>query len=148
MRARLIISLAIVILTAYFFAACIVISGDIGSSDAAVLESKTWVLISYGTVGQLKIVSEGVKITATFDPDETEVSGSSGCNHYFGDYKVTGSTLSVFNIGWTEMACLTPEGVMELEQVFLTMMTAAESFEIQGGLLIIFTANDQLLKFR
>jgi heat shock protein HslJ len=142
------ISLAIIILAAYFLTACDVIGGDTGSSDSAALESKTWVLISYGTEGQLQTVLEGVEITATFNPDEAEVSGSSGCNHYFGDYKVAGSGLSLSNMGWTEMACLTPEGVMEQEQEFLSMFATAESFEIQEDKLIIFTANDQLLKFK
>lgn len=141
------IGLAIIILTGYLLTACDVIGGDTGFSDAAVLESKTWVLISYGTEGQLKTVLEGVEITATFNPDEAEVSGSSGCNHYFGDYKVTGSELSVFNIGWTEMACLTPEGVMEQEQLFLSMLTAAERFQVQEGQLTLFLADDQVLKF-
>ena len=135
------------ILIAYLLTACDVIGGDTGPSDTAALESKIWVLISFGTEGQLQTVLEGIEITATFNPDEAEVSGSSGCNHYFGDYKVTGSGLSLSTIGGTEMACLTPEGVMEQEQVFLSMLAAAESFEIQEDQLTIFTANDQLLKF-
>jgi heat shock protein HslJ len=45
------------------------------------------------------------------------------------------------------MACLTPEGLMEQEQVFLSILVAAERFEIQEDQLTIFTANDQLLKF-
>ena len=138
---------AIFILTAYSLTACGVIGGDTGPSDTAALESKIWVLISFGTEGQSQTVLKGVEITATFNPDEAEVSGSSGCNHYFGDYKVTGSGLSLSTIGGTEMACLTPEGVMEQEQVFLSMLAAAESFEIQEDQLTIFTANDQLLKF-
>jgi heat shock protein HslJ len=147
MRNGLKIGLVIIILTANLLTACEVIGGDTGSSDIAALESKTWVLISYGTEGQLQTVLDGVEITATFNPDEAEVSGSSGCNHYFGDYKITGSGLSLSNIGWTEMACLTPEGVMELEQLFLSMLTAAESFQVQEGQLTLFLADDQVLKF-
>ncbi|KPK93714.1 MAG: hypothetical protein AMJ88_06905 [Anaerolineae bacterium SM23_ 63] len=147
MRDEVKIGVMIFILIAFILTACSVIGGDTGYSDAAVLGSKTWVLISFGTEGQLQTVLEGVEITATFNHDEAEVSGSSGCNHYFGDYKVTGSGLSLSNIGWTEMACITPEGVMEQEQVFLAMFAAAESFEIQEDQLSIITADDQFLKF-
>ena len=141
------IGLVIIILSTYLLGACDVIGGDTGSSDSAALESKTWVLISHGTEGQLQTVLAGVEITATFNPEEAEVRGSSGCNQYFGEYKVKGRELSVSNIAFTEMACLTPEGVMEQEQEFLSIFVAAESFEIQEDKLIIFTANDQLLKF-
>ncbi len=147
MRGGLKIGLVIIILSTYLLAACDVIGGDKGSNDAAVLESKTWVLISFGTEGRLQTVLEGVEITARFDPDEAEVRGSSGCNQYFGDYKITRSELSIFNIAWTEMACLTPEGIMEQEEEFLAMLTASESFEIQEDQLTIFATNDLLLKF-
>ena len=39
------------ILIAYLLTACDVIGGDTGPSDSAVLESNTWVLISYGEEG-------------------------------------------------------------------------------------------------
>jgi heat shock protein HslJ len=137
---------AIFILTAYLLTAC-VIGRDTSPSDSAALESKTWVLISYGEEGGLQALLEGVEITATFIPGEAAVRGSSGCNHYFGDYEVTGNELSVSNIAFTEMACLTPEGVMEQEQVFLSMLAAAESFQVHGKQLTISSAGDQILKF-
>ena len=135
------------ILTAHLLTACDVIGGVTSSSDSAALESKTWVLISYGVEGRLETVLKGAEITVMFIPDEDEIRGSSGCNHYFGDYEITGSELTVSNLAFTEMACLTPEGVMEQEQLFLSMLTAAESFQVQGKQLIILSANDQVLKF-
>jgi heat shock protein HslJ len=124
-----------------------VIGGDTSSSDSAALESKTWVLIYYGEEGRLQAVLEGTEITAAFIPDEAAVRGSSGCNHYFGDYRAARGELSISNIAFTEMACLTPEGVMEQEQLFLSMFAAAESFQVQENQLTIFSADDQILKF-
>ena len=136
------------ILTAHLLTACDVIGGDTGSNDSALLKSKTWVLISYGEEGRLQSVLEGVEITVMFNPDEDEIRGSAGCNHYFGEYKITGSELTVSRIAFTEMACLTPEGVMELEQLFLSMLAAAEGFRVQEDHLTIFTAGDQILNFK
>lgn len=142
------IGLVIFILTAYILTACDVIGGDTNPSDSAALESKTWVLISYGEVGGLQAVLAGAEITAIFIPGEAVVRGSSGCNHYFGDYEVARSKLSVSNIAYTEMACLTPEGVMEQEQLFLSMLAAVESFQVQEKQLTIFSADDRILKFK
>ncbi len=147
MRDGMRIGVVIFILTAFILTACDVIGGDRGSSDATILESKSWVLVSYGTGDHLQTPLEGIEITATFNPDENTIQGSSGCNHYFGEYKISGSELSLSNIAWTEMACLTPEGVMEQEQVFLSILAAAESFKIQEDQLIIFAADGRLLKF-
>lgn len=148
MRDMLKIGLVIFILTAYILTACDVMGGDTSPSDSAALESKIWVLISYGEEGRLQAVLEGMEITAIFIPGEAVVRGSSGCNHYFGDYEVTGSELSVSNIAFTEMACLTPEGIMEQEQLFLSMLAAAESFQVQEKQLTIFSGDDQILEFK
>lgn len=135
------------ILIAYLLTACDVIGGDTSPSDSTALESKTWVLISYGEEDRLQAVIEGTEITVIFNPGEAEVHGSAGCNNFFGSYETAGSELSVSNIAFTEMACLTPEGVMDQEQLFLSMLTAAEGFQVQEGQLTIFVADDQILKF-
>jgi heat shock protein HslJ len=115
-------------MTVIALTACGAKGEDIRPSDEGALADETWVLASYGVEGDLKRVLEGIEITAVFIPDKAVVRGSSGCNHYFGDCEVAGRELSVSNIAFTEMACLTPEGVMEQEQLFLSMLAAAGSF--------------------
>lgn len=148
MRDMMKILFVIFILSAHLLTACNVIRGDTRSSDSAALESKTWILVSYGEEGRLEAVLEGTEITATFNPSEIGVRGSSGCNQYFGDYEVNGGELSISNVAVTEMACPSPEGVMDQEQLFLSMFVAAERFQVQEDHLTIFSANGQLLKFR
>lgn len=86
------------------------------------LEGTSWELTTYGKTKPI----EGTTITAKFE--EGQVHGSSGCNTYFGSYEVSGGTISVGQIGMTEMACLEPEGSMEQEMVYLQFLGEAKSF--------------------
>jgi heat shock protein HslJ len=106
------------------------------------LEGVTWSLERYGDT----VVLDGSEITAVFDSGEGQVSGSAGCNHYFGGYQVSGSSLTVSQIGYTEMYCMYPEGVMEQESEFLRALQAAESYEVQdNGILVINCGDSQLV---
>ena len=78
---------------------------------------------------------------------EGEVSGSAGCNTYWAGYEVKGSKLSIFEMVFTEMACISPEGVMEQEQVFLSLLAKAQSFEADDTTLTIFCSGGQQLYF-
>ena len=111
-----------------------------------VIEDIKWVLDSYGEPENLKTVLDGTEITATFDSARKRVSGSAGCNSYFGDYQIGDNKLTFLVIGHTEMYCLEPEGVMEQETQYLRLLSAAESYEIIDGKLQI-VAGSQLLIF-
>ena len=108
--------------------------------DTKTLEDITWVLESYGEQSNLQVVLEATEITATFNSSEDTVRGSSGCNTYGGVYEVDGSKLSISNIYYTEMACIEPEGVMEQETEYLSLLSNTESYEIIDGKLRITTA--------
>ena len=111
------------------------------------LEDKEWILESHNDNGNVREVLNGSEITATFDSAEKVVSGTAGCNHYFGDYEVDGNRLSLSSVGSTEMACMEPQGVMEQEQRYLNTLLAAESYQISGEQLQI-TAGNDVLTFR
>ena len=87
------------------------------------------------------------EITATFKSTKSEVSGSAGCNTYFAGYEVRGSKLSIFEMAFTEMACVSPEGVMEQEQEFLTILSDAQSFQVDDTTLAIFCSGGKQLYF-
>ena len=119
-----------------FLAAC-----GTGASD---LESKTWVLKSYGEPGNPQSVLKDTEITAEFNSAEGQVVGSAGCNRYFGSYEVKGDKLSIPGpIGHTEMWC---EGAMEQEEQYLEALQAAESYKIEDGELRL-TCGNQMLVF-
>jgi hypothetical protein len=72
----------------------------------------------------------GTTPTAEFSADQ--ISGSAGCNTYFGTYTLSGSDISIGDLASTEMACMDPEGVMEQDQVFLSALQSAASFRLNG----------------
>ena len=117
------------------------------STPDSMLDDTKWFLRSYGEQNNLEAIIEGTEITATFNSAEGKVSGSGGCNTYFARYRVKGSTLSIFEMAWTEMACVSPEGVMEQEDVFLSLLARAQSFEADDTILTIFCSGGQQLYF-
>lgn len=117
------------------------------SAPGSMLEDTKWFLRSYGEQDDLKAIIEGTEITATFNSAEDEASGSGGCNTYFARYEVKGSKLSIFEMAFTEMACISPEGIMEQEQVFLSLLHNAQSFQADDTTLTIFCSGGRTLYF-
>ncbi len=63
-------------------------------------------LVASGDPANPTVVAEGIKITATFNPDGT-VNGSGGCNNYTGGYTLAGDQISVGPLASTMMFCET-----------------------------------------
>ena len=82
----------------------------------------------------------GTTITLAFD-DSGAVSGNSGCNSYSGNYTVNGTSLSIGPLISTQMAC--EPDVMDQEQLYLSALQGAASFDLPGGQLVIFDAGGQ-----
>jgi heat shock protein HslJ len=98
-----------------------------GPSAAAVpLVGPNWSLTTLGG----KSVLEGTKLTAVFS-GEDGVSGSAGCNNYFGRVRVEAGRLSVGPLGSTMMEC-GRDGLMEQEMLYLASLQAATSYTVQG----------------
>jgi len=129
--------ICLLLITLVFLTAC----GGVLGSDQLDLSGTTWKLISYG--GKLPI--EGKSMTANFDGKE--ISGSASCNHYFGEYQIKGNQLRIEGLGWTEMACMDPEGIMEQEQAVMGMLSNSDTFAIQGDRLEIKTTTGESLIF-
>ncbi len=91
------------------------------------LNGTAWTLESYGG----KSLIGDSAMTATFEAGE--VSGSASCNHYFGSYKINGDQITVDGLGWTEMACMDPEGIMEQESTIMAMLSTTVSYKIEEG---------------
>ncbi len=107
------------------FAACS--SGD----DAASLTDSPWQATQYlDASGGLADPAEGTILSATFDGEE--VTGSAGCNNYFGAYTTDGDAISIGPLASTQMFC---EGGMDEETAYLTAIQTADSFEISGDTL-------------
>ncbi|MFC2008960.1 META domain-containing protein [Chloroflexota bacterium] len=95
------------------------------------LEDSSWALEAFGQPGNLTPAIAGKEPTIDFDSDE--LSGSAGCNSYFGSYTSDKyGALEVSQLGNTEMACMEP-GVMQQEQFFLDALRLAESYRVVKG---------------
>lgn len=91
------------------------------------LEGTPWVLSTYNN-GENAMVSvlEETRVTANFEDDQ--VSGSAGCNNYFGSFEATEDTISIGPLASTMMLCAEP--VNEQEQRFLAALESATSYQV------------------
>ena len=108
------------------------------------LEDKNWVLKSYlDQAGELIDVSSEINITAAFE--DGQVKGVAGCNDYFGGYQIAGNEISISSLASTEMFCIDPPGVMDLESAYLSAMATAATFEVTDENLIIANASGDII---
>lgn len=85
----------------------------------------------------------GSTITMRFGADG-KVNGSAGCNDYDGSYSVTAKAIKITDIGVTKKACTEPVGVMEQEAQFLNALKTVATFQREGNLVGLRTAEDAL----
>jgi heat shock protein HslJ len=116
---------------------------------AADIENIDWTLVSYGDQNNPTTIHPQTPsdITARFSGGD--ITGSAGCNNYFGTYLSPGNSLSITIDGTTMMLCNPPE-VMNQESTFISALEAAQAYQIMGnklkisyvGGVLTFTTND------
>jgi heat shock protein HslJ len=105
----------------------------------AALEGTPWLLTSmYTDRDSMSSLVWGVDATAVVE--DGIIGGTTGCNHYSGEFTVDGNTVEVGELVQTEMYCTEPEGVMEQEASYLRWLTQVESYEIVRDRLTFFNA--------
>jgi heat shock protein HslJ len=115
-----------------------------GSSpaDSSSLQGTQWVLVTLGGEALLP----GTAPSAEFSADQ--ISGSAGCNTYFGVYAVSGSEIIISDVASTEMWCMEPEGVMDQEMAFLNALHTVASYRVDADRLELYDeAGTQILVF-
>lgn len=109
------------------------------TSPTASLEGSTWSLASYVTPsGEEKAIIPETRITAEFN--EGQVSGTAGCNNYFGSFTLDGDAITFGPTGSTMMFC-TPDELMLQETAYLAILGTVKSYEINDGQLILKNGN-------
>ncbi|MCA9990251.1 MAG: META domain-containing protein [Pseudomonadales bacterium] len=100
-----------------------------------------WVLVGYGDALNPTVVEEGLVITALFSSSDATVSGSGGCNNYFGGYTAddNGSLTIDGPIGSTMMAC---ESGMETEAAYLAALQTVSAWTLtaEGRLALTYSS--------
>ncbi len=115
------------------------------SSDPTLggLTTSNWILASYGTAEAPIAVLPEAPINLLFTQDG--ISGSAGCNTYFGQFHYDINVLGFSAVGNTLMACTDP-AVMTQESDYLNALRTATSYVIDNGVLKI-TYQDGVLTF-
>ena len=109
------------------------------------LEGTNWLLDRYfDGIGAMIQPLPGTAITAFFGPDGS-LSGSSGCNTYAAPYTADGSSLSISAPTGTQQFCADPDGIMEQEQQYLTLLPTATSYTLSSGFLTVSDANGRMI---
>ena len=70
------------------------------------------------------------------------LTGSGGCNHLSGKYKVEGDRIAITELGANLAGCPAPAG--EIEGLFLNALARAEAFRSDGGNLVITGAGGEI----
>ncbi len=88
------------------------------------LDGTSWVVTRINA----SAVLTGTNVTMAFA--DGQVSGSNGCNRYFGPYTLAGSAFSAPRLASTQMAC--DAAVMTQEQAFMKALAAAVTLRPAG----------------
>ncbi|MFN2165093.1 MAG: META domain-containing protein, partial [Anaerolineae bacterium] len=108
------------------------------------LAETVWDVISYNNGREAVVgVMDGTEISASFGADG-QVSGNAGCNQYSASYSVDGNAIEIGPAATTFMFCAEPTGVMEQESEYLAALASAATYRIEGDLLEMRTAADQI----
>jgi len=101
------------------------------TSPALQLEGTTWKLTSLATETGVNNTLPNTTITAIFD--DGNVTGSSGCNRYFGSYQLNKTEINFGQVGSTLMFCADPDGVMTQETTYLLLLKDVASYAISNN---------------
>jgi heat shock protein HslJ len=105
------------------------------------LDGTAWTLLSIDGNEDAPDGTAIIEIEITLELRAGQVSGSSGCNTFGGMYSANAEgAFTVSELFWTEMGCLDPPGIMELEQQYLDELAnvAAYEHDIPNNRLLLF----------
>lgn len=110
-----------------------------------------WTLFGWGTGNDPQSLLDGTEITLDFTGAgaglKGRISGSSGCNNYFGSYEISGDLIKITGIGSTKKYCAAPDGLMRQEAHFLTLLGSVRGYHLYGEQLDIEDESGQILFF-
>ena len=105
--------------------------GQPAPSEAIELDGTRWDVVELG----------GEPVTGdaqgTLDFSGGQVSGVGFCNGFGGVYELDGTELTFGELAQTLMACLEPEGVMELESAYMAALNSATAYRLDGDNLVL-----------
>ena len=82
----------------------------------------------------------GTDVTATFGSDGS-LTGSAGCNDYNASYTTDNGTIEITQPAATRKFCAEPEGVMDQEAAYLSVLPTAVAYHVDGTVLELLSAD-------
>ncbi|MCX5518697.1 YbaY family lipoprotein [Kaistia defluvii] len=110
----------------------------VNPGPSAPLQSTEWLAEDIGGRGVLDIVQSTLTIEGG-----GKISGSGGCNRYFGTVTVESGKIKVGPLGATQMACVPAQ--MDQERKFLDALSSTRGYRIEGSKLTLLDANGKPL---
>lgn len=99
----------------------------------------TWILVSVALNTQMISVAE--EFGATIELNNGTITGNGGCNSLSGTYTADANTIAFGVLTMTEIGC---PGALELETTFVGLLTRADSYSIENGVLILRAGTEEL----
>jgi heat shock protein HslJ len=114
----------------------LVMANEIAQSPSSIVGSWRLVNMTEGNTPTPMVPPQNVELTAEFSGDR--ISGSGGCNRFFGGYQTTEDKLSITTLGSTRKAC--QETILAQEAKYLSALQGAQRYETdsQGRLEIFY----------
>jgi putative lipoprotein len=111
-------------------------------SGGAGLVGVEWWLVELGAAPAIEQPG-GQKAHFVLNAEKKSLSGSTGCNQFFGGFELVDGGLLLTPAGMTLMAC--PEDVMRQEQALLAALKAATGYRITGESLELLEGDGHVL---
>ncbi len=102
-------------------------------------EGIPWQLVEQSVDGTMTAVPDGVVVTLLLE--DGAGGGNGGCNNYFGEYTLEGTSLTFGPIGSTMMLCEGPAS--EVEAAYLANLASVATWANTGGSLVLGGADGQ-----
>ena len=109
------------------------------------LGGNRWTLTSFIVEDDVRSPISGTTITASFE--DGKISGTAGCNHYFGSYTIVNGII-IEDLAATEMACLEPVGIMQQETQYLDILRDVTTYTIEEKQLTLSAEDGRALVYQ
>lgn len=110
-------------------------SAEPPAPSAAEIQDRAWYFVEAAGSPIIPAWDSDRSASLTLSSEDSQATGSSGCNRMMGGYTIDGSSIRFNAIAGTRMAC--PEPEMQVEQSVHSALEAVRSWEIQGDTLIL-----------
>ena len=108
------------------------------------LAGTRWEVVNYNNGSAITTLLPETRITLDFGTDG-RITGRAGCNSYSAGYRVNGSSIAIEQPAATSLWCAEPAGIMDQEAAFLAALQSAATFRVDGNMLEMRTAADQMV---